>query len=1269
MAASQIYKDIAQRLFDIFFVDDYKYGRQLENGSYYLIRERITPVTIEDMLINNKSLLTYQEFHTLDKAHIKWICIDLDISKNEIENNQVNEENLESVKVSADAICLYLASINIPYLLEFSGRRGFHIWVIFDELLTKKEGYYFISFILSKVKLENNIIADKFPAVSTISKNSKGVGKGVKLPLSLNKVSNSLSYFIDDNNPFDFNQENWLSRPNNEFITKQLSLLNNFRRTSKKVIQPFLDEFIEENKEFLHEPILKLKKVTDSFLSNEICLDDIILSLKKCTHLADLLKDYQKGLSGKERNILVGLLGNLKTKKDSNFGYNILLELFSNIKGFNREITIKKLEGIKYYSPISCSYWNKCDSCKESNCKITSPIQLIDGVTLEDIRPFSIKNIDNKLFNKIQKSLYKYSLINDETPLFPHLEKINHLSQTDIYNRIKDIYNGKINIGEESYKFIRNENTKIRELYNLNPKDNFISTYFLSVLHKLYYSEISNFSLGYQISPSFYNESIFANWFANWGLFSKNIEQVISNVEYDNHFLIKIDIKSFYDSIILQRLDIKLFEESPKRIKQKLDVLAKKDLNKYKNIVNYLILLTKKVTGNHKKGLPQGPAYARYLAELYLLGLDQVIEEYIGLNKGREFYNRFVDDVYIFLDSKERAIELNHSIIDWLTLNGLEINKEKSDVINVEIYRESGKFKKYKDNAKYTINKVNKNKHVIPNEDIQSALIQLENLTHDANFGLKDNLRFFFFQFKSDIRLKAIRRKLAKILPYSDNGRGTLYKIFYKDLLTILPEYFMEIIENTDKIKGLSLTHYLNTILFEWDNIENKETKITQLIENIFTKEGLSDADRLLILTISMKQNITISEDFLNKSSAVIKKSVIETPTIKYTINSYSLVEDNLRNISDSNLFLKELFRIISENEMTLEVAQRLADYSLTRFSIWSENEFSVLDIESNLISYYHCLCFFTLFDTSKEHQNVTRSWENLLKKSSKIEIDTPIEFKWLNKLENFNSKDFSRNSYSILLASTEGSLFNKYRCLNNFIEKYQGVVLLLLYSQNQDDFNDILPSITTSSDNLLFIQWLQNGNVSLYPKEHNKCIQNLALNGLIILQNNTENKIFIKSIGKVINPDKYKFIEASEVQNNEFEYSIKGYVPINSQLNKSDLVSFLESLVRQIEIDETFKNNYGNYPLFYNPALFKDGNPLVPFYSNFSKAVSKDGVIVDNNIELYWKNLLNIISDSEKSNIKISPKNNSYNYSLKELNDKFFPENIVKNVSDKIDF
>jgi hypothetical protein len=1268
-----IQKKISEKLFDTFYVDDYKYGKQLSDGSYRLIKQRITSVTIEDMLKESKSLLTYQELHTLNDANIKWVCIDLDISKQEIDSNAVNEENLKLVKKSADEICFFLKSIEVPYLLEFSGRRGFHIWIIFEELLNKEDGYYLVQYILSNTQLQQNIIADKFPAVPFVNKNSKGIGKGVKLPLSQNKVNKKLSFFIDDKNEFNFDKNKWLSVPNTDFLERQFQILNNNKNVSKEFIQNLISDFKLNNS--VEEKYSKSQIKKDTYLSEDTNLDQILVSLKKCEHLKIILTDYQKGLGNRERNILCGLLGNLKTHSDPDFGRNILLDLFSNIKGFNEEITIKKLANIKYLSPITCKFLGNCDSCQKN--KIKSPIELIDGVILENKPSFEIRNIDNKFFYNLKKALKKYSISNDEVPLFTQIEKTELTNELEIQSLIEEVLNGQFPIEDKGFKFERIEGNKTRILYNLEHHNNIISTYFTFILNNLFYTEISNFSYGYELSPSFYNDNIFTNWFINWGKFSKNIEQVIFNKEYDNHFLIKIDIKGFYDNINIQRLGIKLYEEAPENLKTVLNELAPEDQVKYKNIVSYLINLSKLTTNNNEKGLPQGPIYARYLAEIYLLGLDKIIENFISLNQGREFYYRFVDDAYIFLENEERALELYTNIEKWLNINDLLLNQSKTEISNVKEYRESDKFNRYKDDVKYTINKANKTKNVLSDKEINDTIKLLDNLTIDARFGLKDNLRFFYFQFKDDTRLTYIRTRLAKILPFEKKGRGTLYMIFYKDLLETLPNVFKNLLENLDKIIGLSLTHYLNTILLEWDKNNFTIKDFSNLIEKTTAKVDLSRADKLLITVIAMRKNLSLPEVFLEKLPIDIKKLAIETPNIKYSMQNYSSLENVLEDINDSELFIKELYRIINNNELDLEVANKLAKYSFIRITEWREpsDKTLFLNDEKNLLIYFHCISYFTLFYNVKDYLKLTESWLIFLKKADGIKIDKKIEFNWLTKLDNFKNSDFSSGSYTVLLADTTGSEFGEYKSTSSFVKKFNNILMFRLFS-GKDSFDEFIDDIDVYKNDSLFYKWLKNKQVTLYPEDHKICMQNLAVNGLIVLENSRDKKIFIKSLNDDIDSSMFDFIKPLESDKGEFEYSKEDFDLINEKLESTSFAKFITSLSSKITKHEKFKEDHKvNYPVLYTPVYLKNGEPLVPFYSiKNNKAITAEGKINENDINYYWHNLFYIIKkESTYADIKIVSENNDYNFSVKDLDTNFFPlsELIIESGSgsDKVKF
>ena len=67
-------------------------------------------------------------------------------------------------------------------------------------------------------------------------------------------------------------------------------------------------------------------------------------------------------------------------------------------------------------------------------------------------------------------------------------------------------------------------------------------------------------------------------------------------------------------------------------------------LETYKAYIDSLFKITEVMIGSNI-GIPQGPAYARHLAELYLAGLDEKLDN--KLKDGSLYlYQRYVDDIF-----------------------------------------------------------------------------------------------------------------------------------------------------------------------------------------------------------------------------------------------------------------------------------------------------------------------------------------------------------------------------------------------------------------------------------------------------------------------------------------------------------------------------------------------------------------------------------------------------------------------------------------------
>ena len=128
-------------------------------------------------------------------------------------------------------------------------------------------------------------------------------------------------------------------------------------------------------------------------------------------------------------------------------------------------------------------------------------------------------------------------------------------------------------------------------------------------------------------------------------------------------WIIKTDIKSFYESINNDRIFRKL----------KNDAM----------LSYYSIFLIKKIFENDiisPKGLPRGLNISASLSEIYMRNFDKAIQRYIDVF----YYARFVDDIIIFLNNKESALELfkNLNLIISNEKIDLKINDEKTELID-----------------------------------------------------------------------------------------------------------------------------------------------------------------------------------------------------------------------------------------------------------------------------------------------------------------------------------------------------------------------------------------------------------------------------------------------------------------------------------------------------------------------------------------------------------------------------------------------------------
>ncbi|WP_300689487.1 antiviral reverse transcriptase Drt3a [Chryseobacterium sp.] len=128
-------------------------------------------------------------------------------------------------------------------------------------------------------------------------------------------------------------------------------------------------------------------------------------------------------------------------------------------------------------------------------------------------------------------------------------------------------------------------------------------------------------------------------------------------------WIIKTDIKSFYESIDRDRISRKL----------KNDAM----------LSYYSIFLLKRIFENPKivsqPGLPRGLNISSSLSEIYMRNFDKVIQRYNDVY----YYARFVDDIIVFLNNRQSALDLYNSLNEIISNEKLDlkINDEKTELL------------------------------------------------------------------------------------------------------------------------------------------------------------------------------------------------------------------------------------------------------------------------------------------------------------------------------------------------------------------------------------------------------------------------------------------------------------------------------------------------------------------------------------------------------------------------------------------------------------
>lgn len=752
----ELYKELSVLLYQLFVTNTYAIAFQRDDGKYVTKYLPISEYLIEEMLNQKGSIGCYQQCYKSDM--VKWICFDFDSpNKEEPDLKSIYERIIVPLKKICD-------KYDIRYLTEFSGRRGIHLWIVFSHLIPKNNAFFILTFLKNKLLDAigdfGNSNLDSFPATDS-SKGNK-VGKQVKLPLSVHK-SGRQSWLFEG----EFTGE--IEDNRKVFLSNQLTILKKYVVNDyERVIANLgikIDEFTVR---------LKYRKYqVDSGLNLSIW--DAINALSETKVYAQLFERLKQGKAYRQDWLVV--MGTFSPLNDGGIFVKELYSVFPNYDVKKTEDNISRYKDV--YFPATFEYLykiygleieDKLDKSDTGYSFLLKKFGIIPEV--QEAMPYKIPRNESEI--RVEDTLRKekkYIVDNDEVLNISIWNSLQRIKAQDIIKLeviVKRILSGEY---DEDWKpsavvYERKESeTKTRRLVSLDAEDRVLTTHIALLLQSKLKKTWNSFSY----NLSFCNrEDIFYNWYSSWSEYLNIIKTFLEVPFMGAYDVFTIDLKGFYDHIDFLAVYSRFEAE-----------FNREERNLFKFLIDYNDAVMRMISGGKRKGVPQGPAYARIISEMYL---DSIVNSVLAkYDKSTYHFYRYVDDIIVFVKPENDSSEMYNSMINDLVSYGLPINEEKSCLYGaIESLTQAQRREILrKDKFTYDLQDTDFKGFVTLTErikDINQYLISNE-------FKIGD-VSLFFSQKTYCEASESYFSKYACQIMESSIGRGSAFKRFYDYLFT-----------------------------------------------------------------------------------------------------------------------------------------------------------------------------------------------------------------------------------------------------------------------------------------------------------------------------------------------------------------------------------------------------------------------------------------------------------------------------------------------------
>ena len=177
---------------ELFFQpEDQRYAIQTADGRYRKVDESITDDHLKAHLNGEITLGAYTTYQNT--------CIfgawDIDINKDVYSVYSSPDKAFQHFKDEIIEINQQFdAHVEYPHYFEFSGRKGSHVWIFFEEPTDSRAVYDYLYHIRNQINYdEDTFTIELFPKQSHTS----GDGNLIKLPLAVHRATDQRSYWCN----------------------------------------------------------------------------------------------------------------------------------------------------------------------------------------------------------------------------------------------------------------------------------------------------------------------------------------------------------------------------------------------------------------------------------------------------------------------------------------------------------------------------------------------------------------------------------------------------------------------------------------------------------------------------------------------------------------------------------------------------------------------------------------------------------------------------------------------------------------------------------------------------------------------------------------------------------------------------------------------------------------------------------------------------------------------------------------------------------------